>query len=455
MTMSYTMRVPLVRAALALTILAGCPSKRPDVPANDASGKRLPAAVMAHLKEHLAEAPELRGMAPGAITPLFRPDLGRVAYYDVRLDTNGKTTGYVILASGPHDAPVVQWSITAESPVADVQNEVARAGVSVAKYYFLDQLTFAAEDPSGQLVAWRGDHVPGTSTQRRPGQKEWLALKKGFSRTYKMRLKSIGGIVTDLWDSANDCPKSWTTHIVGNGDADQLWLDQMDAGDSPNDSGCWSGCGATAWTMLFGWADTRANAGEARWATSGKLYKTLADAMPSDMTDDTVRDMMWTIRGHLDTACIDGSGLTRPDEMDRSQEYLDDHDSTANVDVGYQPSTYPSWTDDADRVIRDERPAIIILGVEHYPLAYGYRKKDCRLKDKHEFLINEGWGGTGGRWTSDGTWFMGELKPPQSSSGSSSTPSTGDCPHGSRCCEPRLFGSGGCLICRDNDMDCP
>jgi hypothetical protein len=448
--MRFMKRLASTSAGLALTVLCGCPVK--DSLATGATGDGLPRQVMAHLKEHLAEAPELRGMTPGAITPLFRPDLERIAYYDVRLETNGKTTGYVILASGAHDAPVVEWSSQAESPIAEMQREVARRGVRAPKYYFLDPLTFAAEDQMGQRVAWRGDHVPGAAAKRRPDQNDWMRIKNGYAKTYRIRLKSILSAAKDLWDSANNCPSSWSTHIVGNGAADQLWLDQIDSGDAPNDSSCFSGCGATAWAMLFGWADNRAKAGEARWASSGKLYKNLVDPMPSNMTDGTVRDMIWTIRGQLDTACVNGSGLTRPDEMDQSQEYLDAHDSTANVDVGYNPSTWPSWTDDADKVIRDQRPAIIILGVEHYPLAYGYRKKDCRIKDKHQFLINEGWGKDGGRWTSDGTWFLGQLKPPRSS-GSSSTPNTADCPVGEVCCEPRF--SGGCLICKRDRRYCP
>ncbi|MDW8392595.1 MAG: hypothetical protein RMK84_21010, partial [Oscillochloridaceae bacterium] len=40
---------------------------------------------------------------------------------------------------------------------------------------------------------------------------------------------------------------------------------QIPAYSWPNTNGCWSGCGATAWAMLFGWVDERAAAGNPAW----------------------------------------------------------------------------------------------------------------------------------------------------------------------------------------------
>ena len=122
----------------------------------------------------------------------------------------------------------------------------------------------------------------------------------------------------------------------------------------------------------------------------------------------------------------------------------------------------------ADDAIRRGAPVVIALGAEHYPLSFGYRKKNCKplQRDKHEFFINNGQGGDF-RWTTSSTWFVGEIltsSRPSSGFGACSgrgmkscpngcwNPSTpphcvaldyqcppdlcGGCPDNKRCCEP-------------------
>src|SRR5262249_9002122 len=49
----------------------------------------------------------------------------------------------------------------------------------------------------------------------------------------------------------------WTFFWAGS-DPDQRLYTQMPSSENPpNNSGCWSGCGATAWAMIFGWADNQ------------------------------------------------------------------------------------------------------------------------------------------------------------------------------------------------------
>ena len=62
--------------------------------------------------KHIAEAGD-QGMAPnwkdsqgaGEGTPIYRPDVLGVAYYQFDVDGGG----YIILSTGDHDAPVSHW----------------------------------------------------------------------------------------------------------------------------------------------------------------------------------------------------------------------------------------------------------------------------------------------------------------------------------------------------------
>lgn len=116
-----------------------------------------------------------------------------------------------------------------------------------------------------------------------------------------------------------------------------------------------------------------------------------------------------------DTVCVPGEqGMTYPTTMDEAQRYLKDRTpARVQVDFSKTGGLVPSFEfrDQADALIRDNRPVILLLGVEHYALAYGYRKKKCTGFDKHEFKINEGQGPGGERWTSANTWFVGQLRP--------------------------------------------
>jgi hypothetical protein len=50
----------------------------------------------------------------------------------------------------------------------------------------------------------------------------------------------------------------WTIFWAGSYNEQRLYH-QIPKSTSPNTSSCWSGCGATAWAMLFGWVDYRAS----------------------------------------------------------------------------------------------------------------------------------------------------------------------------------------------------
>ena len=223
---------------------------------------------------------------------------------------------------------------------------------------------------------------------------------------------------------------------------DQRWYGQLKPGQWPNNTGCMSGCGATAWAMLFGWADYRASLGDSNWAHRWGIYRQGGgwgyDAVaPTNMHSDQpesagVKGMMWDIRGHIDTFCSFGQGATAPWDMEEAAEYLEGRTgarlSAQESVVGWSKDKY---RDAATAAIQGRgAPAIVSSGWfigGHYPLAFGYswnyREKChwygvCTLEDEYQFVVNQGWGYEDGIWwhwqwdiIPARTWFVGEIFP--------------------------------------------
>ena len=221
----------------------------------------------------------------------------------------------------------------------------------------------------------------------------------------------------------------WTFHWAG-GHADQRLYYQMESGELPNVASCYSGCGATAWAMLFGWADNQAASGNAYWEPRWGLYRSNGgfgdNAVAPRTQNGGVRNMTWEIRAHIGTWCAFSSGPTFPWDMGNASLYfagrtgtrLESHCDTAGLHSD-------NLRDLAMRSIRDrDTPAVIGTGwLNHYPLAYGYAfrtrtTRSCFLWECWEntetsrwFYVNQGWGGPGNGWVGAGTFLYGSIAP--------------------------------------------
>ncbi|MFN8490831.1 MAG: VWA domain-containing protein [Caldilineaceae bacterium] len=221
----------------------------------------------------------------------------------------------------------------------------------------------------------------------------------------------------------------WTYYWAGTHGAQRLY-NQMSAHTGPNTSDCASGCGGTAWAMLFGWADKQAADGNGYWAGRWGLYRQNGgrgnDAVAPASMDDGVRNMTWEIRNDVGTFCAFGSGPTTPWSMDGASNYLNGRTGT-RLDTHYNVLGIHEdrLRDYARNSIRDRgTPAIIGTGwLNHYPLAYGYAWQSrtvhhCFLfwcwddvEYNRWFYVNEGHGGGDNGWVGTGTWFAGEIYP--------------------------------------------
>ncbi len=219
---------------------------------------------------------------------------------------------------------------------------------------------------------------------------------------------------------------SWNTFWAGSA-ADQRLYDQMPAYSSPNTSSCYSGCGGTAWAMLFGWGDKQAALGNPSWSHRVGLYRqnggTGADAVAPQYMDTGVRNMSWELRNRIGTFCAFGSGATAPWNMSGAAGYLAPRTgATLSTHYNILGIHEGGLRDRArDSIAHRKVPAIIGTGwLSHYPLAYGYRWRSRTVRKcfifcwneteyQREFFVNQGWGGSSNGWVGAGTWFAGQL----------------------------------------------
>ncbi|MFQ5858340.1 MAG: hypothetical protein ACE5LU_22285, partial [Anaerolineae bacterium] len=223
---------------------------------------------------------------------------------------------------------------------------------------------------------------------------------------------------------------SWAWYWAWAGTNDQRMYNQITFYPPPTISSCSSGCGATAWAMLFGWADYQAgslhwNYWRPRWGIYRQNGGYGANARAPVYMDAGVRNMTWEIRADIATWCAFGSAPTFPWDMDQASDYLKGRTGTRLVThynvFGITESRLRVYA--RNSILHRKTPAIIGTGwLNHYPLAYGYQWWSRRVKKcfiwcwyttqySRQFWVNQGWGGSGNGWIPARTWFAGEIYP--------------------------------------------
>jgi len=198
----------------------------------------------------------------------------------------------------------------------------------------------------------------------------------------------------------------------------------------PGISSCPSGCGATAWAMLFGWADFQAaNPHWSYWRPRWGIFRQNGgkgqDIQAPLPVTSGVKNITWEIREDIASWCAFGSTPTFVWDMDQAAYYFKDRTGTklyTNYNVlGIRERRLREYS--RNSILHRRTPAIIGTGwLKHYPLAYGYqwwsrKTKKCffwcwwETEYNRQFWVNQGWGGSGNGWISAGTWFNGEILP--------------------------------------------
>ena len=230
-------------------------------------------------------------------------------------------------------------------------------------------------------------------------------------------------------------------HWWAGAEADQRMYDQIGGRRLPNTSNCSSGCGATAWSMLLGWADHQAWLGHPVWRDFWGLYRENGGRSPLDADaprdmDAGVMNMMWEIRQLVDTFCSPSptnasAGSTYPSDMGEVGDYLN---GRTNAETQTRYNVF-SWhesriRDRASDAIKGNlsggpKPVIVGMGFfEHYELAWAFARNtkaqyaaptpqypSWQTYVDRRFYVNRGWGGYDDGWVKSGFWFAGTVSP--------------------------------------------
>ena len=222
-------------------------------------------------------------------------------------------------------------------------------------------------------------------------------------------------------DGATEAAGSWGPwryyKVDSYSDAMNIKYNQIYRYTGVNTSGCWSGCGATAWAMHFAWVDRRAAVNHWRWRYHWGLYRVNgglgANAVAPLNQDGGVNNMTWEIRNHIGTYCSGTGGATKFTRMIDASRYVRPRASTGwRMRTRYDPTglcwfgacnsaRYPA----RDQIVYRRAPAIIGAH-NHYPLAtqYAYQSKrscflwSCWTSYNRWFYTNYGHGGSNNRW---------------------------------------------------------
>ena len=222
--------------------------------------------------------------------------------------------------------------------------------------------------------------------------------------------------------------------------------DQQDALDNQPDysqvkvgcdnlSACgWSGCGSTAWAILFGWADRQAAFGNPVWRGHWGIYRQdvedekSEDAVPPLSMDDGVIKMTKKISKHLDPICVHPKkgaclqGATAPRKMIKAAKYIRPRETkswimkTMWACPGKQKGKRVSNVTKKVKEIIKSLKTPVVIGIGHwawelhYPVAFGY----IETNGKKQFYINLGYGGKREdyfKFVSAKSWFFGAFYP--------------------------------------------
>ena len=374
-------------------------------------------------------------MAPGwaqaqlvvAPRPMYRPDVSGIAYYEFAV----KPAGFIVVATGGHDYPVPHWNFKGRPLSAELEAMTGKRAVH--KIYKLDTLCYVAEDATGKKLANLGGipsklEADGQGGYRQSDWQSWQDLKRGYTRSYLALIANLQQDALDAW--ADEAMRrrnpyqpmgwsAWKSHWAGSS-SDQRLYDQYQFGR------CMTGCGATAWALLFGWVDVQAARGSSKWRRHAGIYRRFGTRSGPVSTvaprrlDEGARNMIQQIRSHIRTFCIFNNGATFPWRMGDAKQYLSGR-CTAKLYTNYSRVGI-RWDNLRDKarnhIVHYKTPAVIGTGwLKHYPLAWGYKSRRrtygwgwaSYTRYQRKFYVNQGWGGRGNGWVDAKTWFAGRI----------------------------------------------
>jgi hypothetical protein len=290
----------------------------------------------------------------------------------------------------------------------DLQSGVDPASIQIG----LDKPTLVLSNDKIKFAAVADDLIAATRVDK-TGAGLWLTGFKeggtllvvdfadGRQETYILVVARNGQTGANL-ELATSGWTSWRYWYAGNwGDQrryNQFWNDPFMCNNG------WSGCGPTAWSMLYGWWDRQGSPRCLRNTGSGDapLYN-----------DASVRDCDRYLFPRLGTFCVSGQAATMPWSMANGYQWGLARGAGFNISWNWGVPYVSPWCQDKARSsIQSGRPSIIGMGFYwHYPLAYGYAQREYKVlgitfSTSKWFKCNMGWGGSSPQWRNGSSlWF--------------------------------------------------
>lgn len=213
---------------------------------------------------------------------------------------------------------------------------------------------------------------------------------------------------------------------------------QIPAKQGPNTGICSSGCGATAWAMLVGWADGVAHDSTATsheyWKDDQNLVAGVAPIKPPGGRSEAIDATTWGLHKANSTwaasGCVKALPIsesiqywTAPQVMGKANTYIKSRTS-ASVTAEYDGAgigTAEGAIKARDVIRHRRRPVVVGEGhLTHYSLAFGYRKYTYftweaggwnKKVSRERYESSRGWGEAHSHQIPYHTWFVGWIHP--------------------------------------------
>jgi hypothetical protein len=392
-----TASIACLLSTAALGLVVGCARGSDDSESN--------ANAIAHVEitSDAANAVALETGHPAvSAQPIYEPGNDAPAFFEAKLDNGGWAV--VTASTPPH---VVEYGLGGRSPTERLDLGARNA---MKRVYRLDPAIYIAADPNGKAVGrttkelLKIDRSGDVATFVPISNDDALATFKAaradlINKELTNSAKNVH--VQDTGPLIGDTPPNKTCEIPG----DLPHYNQLGAGEGPNTTACFSGCGPTAWAIVFGWASRRSIDNIAVDAPFSGLFP--GGEAPMDFAA-SVPPLLMDLNQAVGTFCSKGEGATPTWTMGNVKTWVDAHAPGVTVDARYNVLMMPDngVRDAVIDTICDGRPSIIGIGTlfggdGHYPIAKGY--------NNGKFELNMGWGGDGDGFYDATTWFLGSI----------------------------------------------